>query len=319
MALLFRASRIHPLRLVWVAALLIAMPQLPAAAQQTAPPAGPKPQDAPKQMDSPMQQTLQRRQGPASQAAADQGQTEPDRASAYYHYGLAHLYEEMAISAGTSGLRDAGGGGVQAGAGRRSKLGAAGGRTGRPLLQDRAHQGRGRRRAGPVEEEPGRCGGAHAAGAGVSAFAGRHAGHTGGRDAATGDRRVRDHRAPEAGRPGDQAAAGPALRAQPRLRQGGGGVQGRAEDRRRQRGSGSADGGAVQRGGGCAARGRYALGGAGGGPDGAHRVRSGGQLRPVEEAEGGCRGLPPLAGDRPGQSRCRARPGHGTADGRSVG
>jgi tetratricopeptide (TPR) repeat protein len=100
MALLFRALRIHPLRLVWVAALLIAMPQLPAAAQQTAPPAGPKPQDAPNQMDSPMQQTLQRRQGPASQAAADQNQPEPDRASAYYHYGLAHLYEEMAINAG---------------------------------------------------------------------------------------------------------------------------------------------------------------------------------------------------------------------------
>jgi tetratricopeptide (TPR) repeat protein len=100
MAMLLRALRIHPLRLVWVAALLIAMPQLPAAAQQTAPPAGPKPQDAPKQMDPPMQQTLQRRQGPASQAAADQGQTEPDRASAYYHYGLAHLYEEMAVNAG---------------------------------------------------------------------------------------------------------------------------------------------------------------------------------------------------------------------------
>ena len=100
MAMFSCASRIHPLRLVWVAALLIAMPQLPVAAQQTAPPAGPKPQDAPKQMDSPMQQTLQRRQGPASQAAADQGQTEPDRASSYYHYGLAHLYEEMAINAG---------------------------------------------------------------------------------------------------------------------------------------------------------------------------------------------------------------------------
>ena len=105
MALLFRALRIHPLRLVWVAALLIAMPQLPAAAQQTAPPASPKPQDAPKQMDPPMQQIPQRREGPGSQPAAaqsatPQGQTEPDRASAYYHYGLAHLYEEMAVSAG---------------------------------------------------------------------------------------------------------------------------------------------------------------------------------------------------------------------------
>ena len=105
MALLFRALRIHPLRLVWVAALLIAMPQLPAAEQQTATPTGPKPQDAPKQMDPPMQQIPQRREGPGSQPAAaqsatPQGQTEPDRASAYYHYGLAHLYEEMAVSAG---------------------------------------------------------------------------------------------------------------------------------------------------------------------------------------------------------------------------
>src|SRR5664280_77965 len=101
MALLVRASRIHPLRLVWAIALLIATPQLLAAAQQTVPPAGPKPQDAPRQIDPPLQQkALQRRPGPASQAAAGQGQTQPDRSSAYYHYGLAHLYEEMAISAG---------------------------------------------------------------------------------------------------------------------------------------------------------------------------------------------------------------------------
>ncbi len=26
----------------------------------------------------------------------------PDRASAYYHYGLAHLYEDMAVNAGRS-------------------------------------------------------------------------------------------------------------------------------------------------------------------------------------------------------------------------
>lgn len=101
MALLVRASRIHPLRLVWAIALLIATPQLLAAAQQTVPPAGSKPQDAPRQIDPPLQQkALQRRPGPASQAAAGQGQTQPDRSSAYYHYGLAHLYEEMAISAG---------------------------------------------------------------------------------------------------------------------------------------------------------------------------------------------------------------------------
>jgi len=99
MATFFRASRIHPLRLAWAIALLLAAPVL-LGAQQTAPPASSKPQDAPKQMDSPMQQTLQRRQGSASQAGAGQSQTEPDRSSAYYHYGLAHLYEEMAVSAG---------------------------------------------------------------------------------------------------------------------------------------------------------------------------------------------------------------------------
>jgi len=35
---------------------------------------------------------------PATPAASSPG--EPDRSSAYYHYGLAHLYEEMAVSAG---------------------------------------------------------------------------------------------------------------------------------------------------------------------------------------------------------------------------
>ena len=82
MALLFRALRIHPLRLVWVAVLLIAMPQLLAAA----PPAH--------QTASTASQTAE------AKTPADQSQTEPDRASSYYHYGLAHLYEEMAISAG---------------------------------------------------------------------------------------------------------------------------------------------------------------------------------------------------------------------------
>jgi tetratricopeptide (TPR) repeat protein len=105
MTMLFRASPLHPLRLVWVAALLLATPRLLAAAQQAAPPESTKPQDAPKQMDTPMQQKLQRRPGPvlqsaAAQSAAPQSQAEPDRSSAYYHYGLAHLYEEMAVSAG---------------------------------------------------------------------------------------------------------------------------------------------------------------------------------------------------------------------------
>jgi len=35
-----------------------------------------------------------------AQPVATQSQPSPDRSSAYYHYGLAHLYEEMAINAG---------------------------------------------------------------------------------------------------------------------------------------------------------------------------------------------------------------------------
>jgi tetratricopeptide (TPR) repeat protein len=100
MVLLSRASRIHPFRPVWVAALLLATTQLLAAAQQAAPPARSKPQNAPKQMDPLMQQGLQRRQGAGSQPGAEQSQAAPGRSSAYYHYGLAHLYEEMAVNAG---------------------------------------------------------------------------------------------------------------------------------------------------------------------------------------------------------------------------
>ena len=100
MVFLSRASRIHSSRLVWVAVLLIAAQQLLAAAQQTAHPDSSKPQNAPKQMNSLMQQGLQRRQGAGSQPGAEQSQAAPGRSSAYYHYGLAHLYEEMAVNAG---------------------------------------------------------------------------------------------------------------------------------------------------------------------------------------------------------------------------
>ncbi|HUD23047.1 MAG TPA: tetratricopeptide repeat protein [Acidobacteriaceae bacterium] len=86
MVLRSRASLIHSLRLVWVSALLIATSQLFAAAQQTAPPASQKPAVP----------ILQRR--PA--AETEQNQSDAGRSSAYYHYGLAHLYEEMAVSAG---------------------------------------------------------------------------------------------------------------------------------------------------------------------------------------------------------------------------
>src|SRR5438105_2685680 len=37
---------------------------------------------------------------PPSAAAPTQNKPEPNRAGAYYHYGLAHLYEEMAVSQG---------------------------------------------------------------------------------------------------------------------------------------------------------------------------------------------------------------------------
>jgi tetratricopeptide (TPR) repeat protein len=67
MTLLFRASTLRSLRLTSIAALLLAAPALLAAP--------PKPAAAP-------------------------AQTEPDRSSAYYHYGLAHFYEEMAVNAG---------------------------------------------------------------------------------------------------------------------------------------------------------------------------------------------------------------------------
>ncbi|HEY4379063.1 MAG TPA: tetratricopeptide repeat protein [Acidobacteriaceae bacterium] len=70
MTLLTVASRIRPFRLVPVAVLLLATPVLLAAPPKSIPPA-----DA-------------------------QTKTDTGRSSAYYHYGLAHLYEEMAINAG---------------------------------------------------------------------------------------------------------------------------------------------------------------------------------------------------------------------------
>jgi predicted Zn-dependent protease len=67
MTMLFRASPIRPFRLIPVTVLLLATPVIMAAPPK--PPAPPSPVDA-------------------------------SRSSAYYHYGLAHLYEEMAINAG---------------------------------------------------------------------------------------------------------------------------------------------------------------------------------------------------------------------------
>jgi tetratricopeptide (TPR) repeat protein len=64
------ASRIRPFRLVPVAVMLLATPAMLAAPPKTTPP-------------------------PDAQSKTDTG-----RSAAYYHYGLAHLYEEMAINAG---------------------------------------------------------------------------------------------------------------------------------------------------------------------------------------------------------------------------
>lgn len=103
MTLFSRASSIRPFRLipaaalVPAAALLLAAPALLAAPLQSVPVDSTK-QSAPKQMDTP-QKTLLRRQEATPQNA---GQASPDRSASYYHYGLAHLYEEMAIGAGRS-------------------------------------------------------------------------------------------------------------------------------------------------------------------------------------------------------------------------
>jgi tetratricopeptide (TPR) repeat protein len=77
MTMLFRASRIRHFRLVPIVALLIAMPTLLAVAQ-----------------DASSKKRLVAVTPPSA------GQTDSDRSGAYYHYGLAHLYEEMAVNAG---------------------------------------------------------------------------------------------------------------------------------------------------------------------------------------------------------------------------
>lgn len=68
---ILRAPLMRPFRLISVVGVLLASPVLLVA--QSPKPAGP----------------------PSTSSAS-----EPDRSAAYYHYGLAHLYEEMAVSAG---------------------------------------------------------------------------------------------------------------------------------------------------------------------------------------------------------------------------
>jgi tetratricopeptide (TPR) repeat protein len=79
MTLPLRASRIHPCRLIPVAVLLLASSATVALAQDAG---------------------LKKRPVAASPATAGQSKPDLDRSSAYYHYGLAHLYEEMAVNAG---------------------------------------------------------------------------------------------------------------------------------------------------------------------------------------------------------------------------
>jgi tetratricopeptide (TPR) repeat protein len=87
------------MRLVPLTALLLATPMLLAAPQQAAPAPAPAKQPAPVQQDAPLKQRF-KSTAVTPHSAAAQAQTGPDRSSAYYHYGLAHLYEEMAINAG---------------------------------------------------------------------------------------------------------------------------------------------------------------------------------------------------------------------------
>jgi tetratricopeptide (TPR) repeat protein len=79
MTLLLRASRIHPCRLIPVAAFLLASSATVALAQDAG---------------------LKKRPVAVPPATAGQSKPDLDRSSAYYHYGLAHLYEEMAVNAG---------------------------------------------------------------------------------------------------------------------------------------------------------------------------------------------------------------------------
>ena len=86
----------------------------------------------------------------------------PDRASAYYHDGLAHLYEELAVNNGRPDYAVAGDRRVQARPERRPRLEVSAGWPRRPLLQDRPHSRGRHRRAGSGQEGPGRHRSAHA-------------------------------------------------------------------------------------------------------------------------------------------------------------
>ncbi len=54
------------------------------------------------QIDPPMKKKVSNRMAGAQTSAKPAVASGPDRSGAYYHYGLAHLYEEMAVNAGRS-------------------------------------------------------------------------------------------------------------------------------------------------------------------------------------------------------------------------
>jgi tetratricopeptide (TPR) repeat protein len=76
MTLLSRTSRLYFFRTIPIAAMLLAVP-------------------APSVQASQLKQRV-----PTATGSENPPQTDVDRSTAYYHYGLAHLYEEMAVSAG---------------------------------------------------------------------------------------------------------------------------------------------------------------------------------------------------------------------------
>jgi len=190
MTLLSRASTLRHFRLIPVAALLFAVhtmeAQSPAAATKQAPSAATKP--------------------PAAAGV-------PDRASSYYHYGLARLYEDMAVNAGRSDYATQ--------AVEQYKLALDADPNSRLLqdgladlyFQDRPHSRGGYCRAGSGDEGSQRHRSAHFAGQGLPAVAGGYAERAVGTDAAAGYRRIREAGAVEAERCGDASPAGPAFTA----------------------------------------------------------------------------------------------------------
>ena len=166
MTMLFRASPIRPFRLIPVAALLFAASTLAVA------------QDAPKKrMPADAKRTA------TEQSTPDTGPLQLPTTTT----GWRICTKRWRSTRGDRTTRRRRWKSTSAGAGRRSELVAAARWAGGSLFQDRTHQGCGDGCTGAGEASSGRCAGAHAAGAGVSAIAGRHGAgaQQSGRDAAT--------------------------------------------------------------------------------------------------------------------------------------